>query len=69
MSKVVVYACGAVVTSIVTVVRWLCLPYGGAYKSMFNCAIAMLLVVSAATCWSMFMDALKEYLNEQDISD
>ncbi len=69
MSKVLLFACGAVFTSIVTVVRWLRLPYGGAYKSMLNCAVAMLLVVSAATCWSIFMDALKEYLDEQNIPD
>lgn len=69
MSKVLLCACGAVFTSITTIVWWLRLPYGGAYQSMFNCAIAMLLVVSAATCWSMLMDALKEYLDEQNISD
>lgn len=69
MSKILLCACGAVFTSIVTIVWWLRLPYGGAYQSMFNCAVAMLLVVSAATCWSIFMDALKEYLDEQNISD
>jgi len=69
MGKVISCAFGAAFTSIVTVVWWLRLPYGGAYQSMFNCAVAMLLVVSAATCWSIFMDALKEYLNEQNIPD
>lgn len=69
MSKVLLFACGAVFTSIVTVVWWLRLPYGYSSSMTFECAVAMLLVVSAATCWSMFMDALKEYLNEQNISD
>ena len=69
MSKILLCACGAVFTSIVTIVWWLRLPYGGAYQSMFNCAVAMLLVVSVATCWSIFMDILKEYLDEQNIPD
>ena len=69
MSKILLFACGAVFTSIVTIVWWLRLPYGCAYQSMLNCAVAMLLVVSAATCWSIFMDALKEYLDEQNIPD
>ena len=69
MSKIVLFACGVVFTSIVTVAWWLRIISSGTYTSMFNCAVALLLIVSAATCWSIFMDALKEYLNEQNISD
>lgn len=69
MSKILLFACGAVFTSITTVAWWLRIFYSGTYTSMFNCAVALLLIVSAATCWSIFMDALKEYLNEQNISD
>ena len=69
MGKVLLFSSGAVFTSIITLVYWLHTISTGAYQSMFKCAVAMLLVVSAATCWSIFMDALKEYLNEQNISD
>lgn len=69
MSKVLLCACGVVFTSIVAVVFLAQAIYKSSYESMVTCAISMLLFVSAATCWSMFMDALKEYLNEQNISD
>ena len=69
MGKVVACAFGAVFTSITALVFLAQTIYKSSYESMFNCAIAMLLVVSAMTCWSMLMDVLKEYLNEQNISD
>ena len=69
MGKVLLCAAGVVFTSIITLVYWIYTISTGAYQSMLNCAVAMLLVVSAMTCWSMLMDAIKEYLNEQNISD
>ena len=69
MGRVVLCAFGAVFTSIVAIVFFAQTIYKSSYVSMLTCAIVMLLVVSAMTCWSMFMDALKEYLNEQGISD
>jgi hypothetical protein len=69
MGKVISCAFGAVFTSIVTFVWWANLFAGSMRVTYFNEAVAMLLVVSAATCWSIFMDVLKEYLNEQNIPD
>jgi len=69
MGKVLLFAGGAVFTSITALVYLAQIIYKSSYESMFNCAVAMLLVVSAATCWSIFMDVLKEYLNEQNIPD
>lgn len=69
MGKVLLCAGSAVFTSITALVYLAQIIYKSSYESMLNCAVAMLLVVSAMTCWSMFMDAVKEYLNEQNISD
>ena len=69
MGKVLLCAGGAVFTSIYTLIWWANLFAGSMQVTTFNEVVAMLLVVSMATCWSMFMDALKEYLDEQNISD
>jgi hypothetical protein len=69
MGKVLLFAVGVVFTSIYTFIWWANLFAGSMQVTTFNEVVAMLLVVSMATCWSMFMDALKEYLDEQNISD
>lgn len=64
MSRIVVCAFASVFTSITTLVWWAKLFTGIMHPSWLNCAAALVLVVSMATCWSIFMDLLKEFLNE-----